>query len=407
MKKIFSILFSLLLMLSVIFNANADNEFVFDDYGYIQNVGILNEAADEITEKTGYIVSCAITDSIEGMNGNEQAERIFAEKYADREGLLLLDCVDTQKYYIYFSREISDKLKESDAISLFHAYDSQTDYDSSLEAFLNTAKELLLQNTEKDSSESGTAAENGDFSRVLDLASVISASDLDKLNTYADSISEQYKCDVAAVFVESTSPKDTQAYADDFYDENGFGYGENDDGILLLIAVKDRRYAISTHGYGITAFSDPDLDALTGRFIGYLSGGNWSDAALEFITGCGEILYRKTYAPQNTAFSAPPKTLDPISLLLINIAAGSTIGFIAVASMKSKHRSVKKQTEAFSYLREGSFKLTYSNDRFINSTLNRIRRPEPQNRSPSGYSGGGSTHISSSGRTHGGKSGGF
>ena len=73
--------------------------------------------------------------------------------------------------------------------------------------------------------------------------------------------------------------------------------------------------------------------------------------------------------------------------------------------MKGKHRSVIKKTEASGYLRDGSFKLTYSNDRFIHSQVNRVKKPEPQRSSD--FSGGTTTHISFSGRTHGGESGKF
>ena len=407
MKKAFSFVFSLFLAVSLICFAFADSEFLFDDYGYIKEISLLNETAGEIAEQTGYIVSCSITDSIDGMNGNEQAQHIFEEKFGGREGMILLDCIDTQKYFVYFSREINSRLTEADARALFVAYDSQNDYDSAVSSFMNTAKEILLPLHENVPSESSPVPENKGFSRVVDLASVISQSELEKLTAYADSISEQYQCDVAAVIVDRTAPKDTQAFADDFYDDYGFGYGENDDGILLLIAVKDRRYAISTYGYGIRAFSDQDLDNLIGRFRGYLSAGNWADAALEFITGCGEVLYRRAYEQQNNAAVGPINTVDPINLIIINIAVGLIIGCVIVSSMKSKHTTVKSETRAFNYLREGSFRLTHSNDRFINSQLSRVRKPEPQNRAPGGYHGGGSTHISSSGRTHGGKSGGF
>ncbi len=408
MKKIVSIVFSLLLTASLICFADAANEYIFDNYGYLRETDLLNDAAEETAEKTGFIVSCAITDSVDGTNGNEQAQRFFEEKFGDREGMILLDCVDTKQYYLYFSRAINDRLTQSDAEALFSAYDTQNDYDSSVGAFLAAAKEILLPLTEKDSAADSILPENESVSRIADHASVLSKTDLDKLNAYADSISAQYSFDVTAVFVNSTAPKEAQDYADDYYDSNGLGCGENSDGILLLIAVKDRKYAISTCGYGITAFSDDDLDALIGRFSAYLSSGNWSDAALEFITGCGEVLYRRAYEPQENAVSPYQSRISPFYMVLINIGVGLTIGFIIVASMKSKHKSVRKQTQAFSYLRDGSFKLTYSNDRFVNSTLNRTKKPQPQNRS-SGHGGGSgaSVHISSSGRTHGGKSGGF
>ena len=411
MKKIFSIILSLLLLVSFVCFAFADIGFIADDHGYLHEIDALNDLAAETAEKTGYTVSCVLTDSEEGTDGNEQAQRFFEERFGSREGMLLLDCVDTQRCYIYFSPEVYSRLTEKDARDLFEAYTSPAEKDSSVRAFLNKAKEILLSLQKEDSPESSPLPENKAFARVVDLASVISPSELEKLNTKADRISEQYQCDVAVVFVESTESKDTQAYADDFYDFNGYGYGENDDGILLLIAIKDRRYAISTYGYGIEAFSDYDLDAIIGRIKSYLSSGNWSAAADGFITECGDVLYRRTHEPQyeNTPYpqSTTAEPISPISLIVINIAVGLLIASAIVASMKRKYTSVKKQTQAFNYLRDGSFRLTHSNDRFLNSQLSRVRKPQPQDRSSGGYHGGGSTHISSSGRSHGGRSGGF
>lgn len=413
MKKILSIIFSLLLLTSYAGFAGADNGFIADDHGYLHEIAALNDLAAEAAEKTGYTISCILTDSEGGMDGNEQAQRVFEEKFGSREGILLLDCIDTQRCYIYFSPEIYSQLTEKDAGDLFEAYSSPSDKDSSVRFFVNKAKEILLSSlSEKESPESSPLPENKVFARVVDLASVISPSELEKLNTKADSISEQYQCDVAVIFAESTAPKDTQAYADDFYDSNDYGYGENDDGILLLIAVKDRRYAISTYGYGIEAFSDYDLDTIIGKIRSYLSAGNWSAAADGFITECGEVLYRRAHEPQyeNTPYqqnAAVAEPISPITLIAINIAVGLLIASAIVASMKRKYTSVRKQTQAFNYLRDGSFKLTHSNDRFLNSQLSRVRKPQPQNRSSGGYHGGGTTHISSSGRPHGGKSGGF
>lgn len=44
--------------------------------------------------------------------------------------------------------------------------------------------------------------------------------------------------------------------ADDFYDYNGYGYGEEGDGIIFLISMEERKWQISTCGFGITAFTD-------------------------------------------------------------------------------------------------------------------------------------------------------
>lgn len=81
--------------------------------------------------------------------------------------------------------------------------------------------------------------------RLVDLAGVIEDEKESKLKSKLDSISEEWNCDVAIVFVESLQGKDVTAYADDFYDYNGYGMGTDDSGILLLISRGDREWAIS------------------------------------------------------------------------------------------------------------------------------------------------------------------
>ena len=42
------------------------------------------------------------------------------------------------------------------------------------------------------------------------------------------------------VTVDDTRGKKARDFADDFFDYNGFGYGRDRDGILLLIDISDR-----------------------------------------------------------------------------------------------------------------------------------------------------------------------
>ena len=67
--------------------------------------------------------------------------------------------------------------------------------------------------------------------------------------------------DVVIVTVASIEGKTATEYADDYFDYQGYGYGEKSDGILLLVGMKERVWAISTHGsLGISAFTDAGLD---------------------------------------------------------------------------------------------------------------------------------------------------
>lgn len=67
----------------------------------------------------------------------------------------------------------------------------------------------------------------------------------------------------------------------------------------------------------------------------------------------------------------------------------------------------QKQVAANAYKKQGSMKVTTKEDRYINSIV--TKRLIPRDDEEHGHSGGGgsTTHVSSSGRSHGGRSGGF
>ena len=193
---------------------------------------------------------------------------------------------------------------------------------------------------------------------LVDEASLLSASEEKVLLEKLEDISQKRKCDVAVVTVESLGNKSATAYADDFYDYNGYGYGVNDDGILLLISMEKRDWAITTYGFAKTAFTKSGQE----------------------------------YIPR-TAFK-------PIWVLMA-LGIGFLIAIIAVSVMKSKLKSVRRQPAASSYIRPDSFQVTQSQDIFLYRNVTRTARPKDTGSS----SGGG--HISSSGRSHGGSSGKF
>lgn len=80
-----------------------------------------------------------------------------------------------------------------------------------------------------------------------------------ELSARLDKIREQYNFDIVFVSEDRLSAYDAQAAADDIYDYNGYGYGENYDGILFYIADSEREYHFSTCGSGETIFNENGL----------------------------------------------------------------------------------------------------------------------------------------------------
>ena len=98
--------------------------------------------------------------------------------------------------------------------------------------------------------------------RLVDDADYLTDSEEAALLSRLDEISTRHGLDVVIVTIPALLGEDITAAADDFYDENGY----LPDGILLMISDYDREWAISTTGYGITAFTDIGQEYMTEGF---------------------------------------------------------------------------------------------------------------------------------------------
>ena len=85
-------------------------------------------------------------------------------------------------------------------------------------------------------------------SRLVDDADLLSTTEEEIIAAKLDEVSQKWSMDVVIVTVDSIGDAAPNAYADDYYDYNGYGFGANHDGILLLISMEERDLTISTTG---------------------------------------------------------------------------------------------------------------------------------------------------------------
>ena len=103
--------------------------------------------------------------------------------------------------------------------------------------------------------------------RLVDDAKLLTSYEKTELLSYLNEISEKHGMDIVIVTVNSLGGKSPRAFADEYYDHNGY----REDGVLLLVAMNSRDYWISTSGYGITAFTDAGIDYIADAFLTDLS----------------------------------------------------------------------------------------------------------------------------------------
>ena len=241
-------------------------------------------------------------------------------------------------------------------------------------------------------------------SRLVDNADLLTEEEESLLLTKLDEVSERQQFDVVVVTASTIGGKSPMAYADDFFDYNGYGKGADRSGALLLISMEDRDWWISTRGYGITALTDFGIQKIGEDIIDNgLSDGDYYDAFVTFVEDCDSyVTQAKNGSPvDEDTYKAPFPYAQRIGVSAI---IGFIVAMIVGGSLKGKMTSVRAARAASDYTRPGSFYLGDQSDVFLYNQVSRTAKPQETR---SGGGGGSSTHTSSSGASHGGGGGKF
>lgn len=254
------------------------------------------------------------------------------------------------------------------------------------------------------------AAEN----YVVDNADLLTSDEESHLTDQILSVREEYELDIVIVTVSDLGGKSVQTYADDYYDENGYGYGTDYTGVLLLIAMDTREWYISTCGEAIYALTDYSLDVLGQELVYFLSDGAYYMAFENFVNSIPKYMlayqqgapmdgyvqpddYEPEYGDEIVYYEDSNAAKNP----LIAVVIGLVVAIVVILIMRSNMNTAKPQHSAADYLKKNSYHLNTQRDMFLYSRTSKTRRQ--QNTS----GGGSSVHRSSGGRSHGGRGGRF
>lgn len=229
---------------------------------------------------------------------------------------------------------------------------------------------------------------------VYDDAELLSDEERDTLEARAEEITDTYGCAVYILTIGDYREYGSDVFdvADVTYQESGFGYGEDRNGVMLLLSMADRSY--STYFYGPVAdyaFDDYGQEEMEREFLDNFSDNDWMGGFSDYQDVVAEYL-------QKAADGHPVRKSHTLMLLLI-AALSVIISLIICFTLRSASKNVRTAVAA-DYYTKGKVNLVRHSDRFKFKTTS-VRHIK---RSSSG--GGGSTsHHSSSGGS--GRSGHF
>ncbi len=273
-------------------------------------------------------------------------------------------------------------------------------------------------------------------SNVFDYAGILDQYELAEVDGYLASLSQELQFDIVVVTTDQgLDSDDLLSAAEDFYDDNGFGYGPNRDGIVLAVDMGSSQMILCTTGYGIEAVTDYGEEVIYDYILDDMSNGDFAEA---FSHKFGEIVYDFVKLARNgdvvdwdtPGYPSYPwyegvgGGTDPTpggngggsgGMETGEAAAASGAGALAVGAAagaissgrnKSKLKTVRRKTQADTYERRDSLVLTDRRERFLYSTVTATPRPQNDNQSRGHGQGprtsGTTIHVGHSGTPHGG-----
>ena len=219
---------------------------------------------------------------------------------------------------------------------------------------------------------------SADINFVVDDANLLSSEEEQQLREDLASFKEQYNMDAVIVTSNDLGGKSQMDYADDYFDYNGYGVGEDKSGLLLLIDMDDRKVWISTSGEAIKYFTDSRIQNIVDDITTQLKNADYFEEGIP----AGQYTYNEAERTQKVIF--------------IGLGAGLIVASVVSLLVVNSYKNSKSISTA-NYVDSNSIVFTRKKDRFI-STYTSKTKIERNNSS----SGGSSTHTSSSGRSHGG-----
>ena len=366
-RKILCAFLALMLCFSMAVAASAESpeiDFVIDEFGYLvpEEAEQMNELARSIYENTGvgiffvYTTEEKLSDyDIPGLTGGMENYFVMLEN-------------ETSWYT--FKGGLGETIDEDKEYELRNVYDVAETYVGGVEDFLRAAGDCFPQIQETPQ----LIAPKPEERLLYDEADLLTDSEEAALMGKLAAVSTGYEAQIVVVTIASMDGGNIDTYVDYVYDSMGFGYGENYDGVLLLVCLDPREYRILSNGFAGVAIDPDDISKISDEIVGDLSDGDYAGAFNQFVDECAYYLDGHINGfPFNAGKS-----------LAISLIVGVVIGLIVAFVLKGQLKSLHSQSRAQEYVKNGSMHVNLSNDMFLYRTVTRTKK---QSSSSSGSGG--------------------
>lgn len=248
---------------------------------------------------------------------------------------------------------------------------------------------------------------------VIDEADLFSVFEIGDMEQIIQRIEAEYQMDVVVLTTydvpRTSSDWAIQDYADTYFEEHGYGMGEDDAGLLYMIDMTNRAPCISTSGVMIDYITDDRLETLFNVSYDELVTGDYGRAAVAVLNYLERFLEEGRLEGSFRYDAETGRRLSGLynaltgTEMLIAAAVGLVVAVLMYASVSARY-NMKGSTYRYDASANGSCRFTRDEEQYLRQTTNVIRHTSNNGgRSGGGSSGrGSSVHRSSGGRSHGG-----
>ena len=220
---------------------------------------------------------------------------------------------------------------------------------------------------------------------VFDVADLLPYEKWENLEARAEAISQKQDCGVYFALVDDYTEYGNGSVFEvtyQLYHGSELGMGSGRDGIIVLLSMAERDYAMFVYGeYAEYAFDEYGQEKLEEQFLGDFGENDWYGGISNYLDACDEFL---TKADEGDPVR--PSYWENILLVTgLSCLVSGAVCFWLLRSMKT----VRAKDKADTYVSKGGLHLTQQLDQFSHTTVTRTKIQKE--------SSGGSTYSESGG----------
>ena len=229
---------------------------------------------------------------------------------------------------------------------------------------------------------------------VFDISDLLTYEEWEDLETRAADISNRQHCGVYFALVDDfTDYGDGSVYEVTYqlYHGSELGIGANRDGIIVLLSMEERDYAMFVYGeYAEYAFNSYGQKKLEETFLPDFGDNDWYGGISHYLNTCDEFL-TKADSGEPVREALWVWVVSYFFMIIFITAVCCIISGIICYMLLRGMKTVSQKVEANEYIAEGGLQLTERYDQYTHTTETRtqIRKESSSGGSTRSESGGG------------------